>query len=292
MAVEIRAAGVEKEMNRIIKLSEFESRSEAVPRPTADWGGWTTVSRDPRKNLENAIAAFKDRKVHEDDFLLFANFEGERGLFVDVGANMGFSAISFRNVNSTMRIMSFEILPVLRGVLELLRERVSNFDFRMCGISDHDGVAELFVPVFDDLLCTPLASLHRAAFTPTHRLAEWKLFTGQDDFELLQLPVELATLDRFALAPEIIKIDVEGGEMAALRGMERTLATWRPLVMCEKGLDEAFVEWLVMRGYRRYAYVKDKNGLWEFPAGDALPLNVIFVHESRTDEVRRRGVSI
>ncbi len=277
---------------KIITMEQFESRTDEGPRQTANWGGWTTVSRDPTKNFENVLSDFKGRKVHEDDFLLFANFEGESGLFVDVGANMGFSAISFRNVNSTMDVLSFEIIPILKSVLTLVRDRVPRFEFRMCGISDHSGSATLYIPTAGDLLCTPLASLNLETFATDNRLSDWKKFTGQDEFELLELPVEIATLDELALIPSIVKIDVEGAELAALRGMERTLNTWHPIVMCEKGLDQAFIEFLATLNYRRYAYVPSKNALWEFPPGDNLPLNVIFVHESRADYVRQHGVEL
>ena len=48
-------------------------------------------------------------------------------------------------------------------------------------------------------------------------------------------------LDDLNLAPAIVKIDVEGVELPALRGISRTLAACRPLLMIEKNDDLRFV---------------------------------------------------
>jgi len=50
-------------------------------------------------------------------------------------------------------------------------------------------------------------------------------------------PVEVLTIDRLAresgINPRFIKIDIEGGELEALRGAEEVLLTARPSVLCE-----------------------------------------------------------
>jgi FkbM family methyltransferase len=54
-------------------------------------------------------------------------------------------------------------------------------------------------------------------------------------------------------APQLIKIDVEGGESAVLAGAERLLSERRPVIICEVHHLEAarwIEEWLPARGYR------------------------------------------
>ncbi len=100
-------------MLKHIGLSEFSSRAGDDTHFTSNWGGWTALNRDPQQDYGNVRNAFSDKTVHEDDFLLFHAFDGEPGLFVDVGANMGFSATSLRNVNKTFAVLPFEVVPFL-----------------------------------------------------------------------------------------------------------------------------------------------------------------------------------
>jgi FkbM family methyltransferase len=54
-------------------------------------------------------------------------------------------------------------------------------------------------------------------------------------------------------APQLMKIDVEGGETAVLAGAERLLAEHSPVIICEVHHAEAarwIEEWLPTRGYR------------------------------------------
>jgi hypothetical protein len=57
------------------------------------------------------------------------------------------------------------------------------------------------------------------------------------------------------IAPTLVKVDVEGLEFEALRGLERTLRRYRPAVLCE-----LTAEWVRGRG-------ADPNDLLAFMAG-------------------------
>jgi FkbM family methyltransferase len=51
-------------------------------------------------------------------------------------------------------------------------------------------------------------------------------------------------------APDVVKIDIEGAEVAAIRGARRTLAQHRPLLLCAlHGTNQAFVGAVVELGY-------------------------------------------
>jgi FkbM family methyltransferase len=68
--------------------------------------------------------------------------------------------------------------------------------------------------------------------------------------------VSSISLDKFIARgnppPQLMKIDVEGGEIAVLSGAERLLAKHKPLIICEVHHAEAarwIAEWLPARGY-------------------------------------------
>lgn len=47
------------------------------------------------------------------------------------------------------------------------------------------------------------------------------------------VPIRLTTLDRFALSPALIKLDVEGHEVRALRGARETILRSKPVLVVE-----------------------------------------------------------
>ena len=80
------------------------------------------------------------------------------------------------------------------------------------------------------------------------------------------IDVEAITLDDFGrknALPDLIKVDVEGGEAAVLRGSERIFATKRPLLICEVHDDDSSREvsrWLLERNYS-FAWLEDTPNL-------------------------------
>ena len=92
---------------------------------------------------------------------------------------------------------------------------------------------------------------------PVGKLAAGRTaITGAPDGVKL-VPGDSVLLQR---AVDFIKLDVEGMELQALAGLERTIARWRPRISIEvdDGNVSAFKEWLVRhhyaseRTYRRY----------------------------------------
>lgn len=74
----------------------------------------------------------------------------------------------------------------------------------------------------------------------------WSTLEQQDRWAVETVEIELTTVDaeveRLGLRPTLVKIDVEGHELAVLTGMQATLEL-RPAVLCEVGVaDPALVE--------------------------------------------------
>jgi len=119
---------------------------------------------------------------------------------IDVGANRGYYAWALAGVAATVE--AFEPNPVLaRFAQTKLGSRVRLHEV---ALSDHEGVATLYVP-------------RRASGLSLHIIGNLGNVYAQDSVD--QIQVRLATLDSYGLENVgFIKIDVEGSEMEVLAG--------------------------------------------------------------------------
>jgi FkbM family methyltransferase len=167
-------------------------------------------------------------------------------VFLDVGANIGFfSVIGARLVGPRGKVLAIE--PVPENVQCITANaRINGFDnveTIAAAAGAEDGAGRLFVADHsggatlsaDDMPPDLVDTMTVPVLTIDHLVESGRLKT-----------------------PDLVKIDVEGTEMAVLNGMTRTFATHRPLVVFEvddmertraeaKFSDIAY--WLEGRGY-------------------------------------------
>jgi FkbM family methyltransferase len=147
---------------------------------------------------------------------------GQRVL--DIGANWGlFTARLAKLVGPAGRVDAFEPHPAHAATLRAVAARMPGVDVHMTALSDHDGEAELVIPLDDGTPLTALASLGGPAAPGT--AAEQRV------------PVPLRRLDDVLgeghPPVDVVKCDVEGHELEVLRGGERTLRRGRPALVLE-----------------------------------------------------------
>ena len=152
--------------------------------------------------------------LHEPEIALLPLLGGSNGLAVDVGANKG--VYLYHLCRQFQRVVAFEPLPQMASFLA--GAAPPNAEVRRVALSDRVGEAEIRLPRgFNEL-----ASLERG------NLGE------VPDAEVEIHPTPLATLDSLELGPVgLVKIDVEGHELAVLDGARRTLARSRPTILIE-----------------------------------------------------------
>ena len=161
---------------------------------------------------------------------------------LDVGANAGQSALEFARLRSDAKVVSFEANPDNLTDLDLVRRVLGQrYTYHHVALSDQCGSGRLYVPVVGNTPVPGEASLQPELFGEFSKVVDY--------------PVPLRTLDSFELAPHFVKIDVQGAELAALRGMARTLERYRPALLIEPGADfEKVRQFLENAGYSLYAY--------------------------------------
>lgn len=139
-------------------------------------------------------------------------------IVVDVGANIGYYSLLFCScVGKAGHVYSFEPVPKLASALcnnvELNRfEQITLSDL---ALSDHDGEARFYVGPDDNSGLSSLRPPRESSDTLDVRLARFDGFFTQDK------------------KISLIKIDVEGAELAVLRGMQDYLRSHRPYILLE-----------------------------------------------------------
>ena len=158
------------------------------------------------------------------------------GLFLDVGANDGISALSFRRFSRDYRILSLEPNALLEPALKKLKNSDPYFDYAIIGAGSSSERMKFFVPVYKNIILHTFTSADH-----DHVLkAITKSFGASvvSEVEIKAIDCDIVAIDSLNLNPTIIKIDAEGLDYAVLQGLVATLDRTRPLIVVEIGSDE------------------------------------------------------
>ena len=162
----------------------------------------------------------------------------------DLGANIGYiSLLLARRAGAAGRVYAFEALP---SNLERLRFNLALNGLEQRVVVVPGAVGDTSLPV-------------RFFVGPSGGTGKMEGSAGRQE---LDYPGEISVpgiiLDEFVYRdgnppPQVVKIDIEGGEILALPGMRRILAEARPVVLLElHGPQAAQVAWEILQvcGYR------------------------------------------
>lgn len=186
----------------------------------------------------------------DDEFKLLRRFD-RLGVVVDIGGNYGQSIISIRRNAQPAKIITFEPISNLSDRLSALYAGDPSVEIRNFALSDAPGELTLYIPKYKYAVLDGLASLEKDEVTAW--LANPAFFWNFKPQHLIIMEnvVPVMTLDSFGLAPDVVKIDVQGVELAVVRGGIATFRQHRPLAIVEAPCDElvaTFAE-LGMRAY-------------------------------------------
>jgi FkbM family methyltransferase len=239
------------------------------PRRSAadESGGGADRAENGRSPLRSAFVAAFERvlprvaarlramhhlRVGEPELRLVPTLSMPDRISVDVGANRGVYAIAM--ARHARGVLAVEPNPELARFLRRALPR--RCTVLCCALSDESGVAALRIPLIAGQEETYLASLHHE---------------GEGPARVVEVP--LKRLDDCVDGPVgLIKIDVEGHELAVLRGADRVLREYGPNLLIEAeerhrpGAVASITSFLADYGYR--GLFRDGSRLWQVEAFD------------------------
>lgn len=162
----------------------------------------------------------------------------------DIGANIGYlSMMLARQVTNSGKVFAFEALPENQERFAV-NLKVSGFSDRVqlirAAVVDKTGVVQFQIG--------PSGGMGKAAGS-----------AGRQEYSYAKsIEVQAISLDDFVLIqgntpPQVVKMDIEGGEVMALPGMVQVLQQFKPLMMLElHGPESARAAWNILTdaGYR------------------------------------------
>ena len=206
---------------------------------------------------------------------------------MDLGAHIGSIFSTVHRLDSSIKIIAVEANP---SKAQSLKERFAYCTLHDCALGDAGGQIDFYID--------PEATGYNSPE---------KSDTGHQQ----TISVEIKKLNDLVSgeAPDVIKIDIEGAELSALRGGAEVIAAHRLTIMFEStdtavntlGYSaELLWEWLSEMGYDvftpdRLAHDAAPLELASFLDSHAYPmrtLNYFAVHQSRQTEIRERARNI
>ena len=176
---------------------------------------------------------------------LYGNFVRSGDLVFDVGAHVGDRVASFRRLGA--RVVAVEPQPAMVRVLKLLYGRSRSVSIEAMAVGREQGTALMMINTDN-----PTVSSISAAFIAAARDAPG--WISQRWTERLNVPV--TTLDAMIArygAPTFIKLDVEGFEAEALRGLSRAVpALSFEFTTIQREVGLACIERCSALGYSRF----------------------------------------
>jgi FkbM family methyltransferase len=191
----------------------------------------------PRQSQTSTEIYVSNANVDWGSEAVFARFANRERDFLDIGAHIGYYAAYLSPL--VRRAYAFEPdprnLPGLRENATLSR----NIDVVEMAVSSRNGVADFF----------------------TGRSSSTGSLNDQGGSAIT---VPMTTIDAFVAAhPDIdvglIKTDIEAHDLEALRGMEKTVAEFQPLILTECEMSAELKQLCSRWNYGIFAFIKEKK---------------------------------
>lgn len=212
-------------------------------------------SRATDDAVDATLHQFTTHTVHDTDFAAMRDVPwlGDAiKTVVDAGANRGQTIASILAILPGATIHSFEANPFFFSILEKIRAVTGpQVHVYHSGLGDRDAVLPFYIPSVNGEEFLEEATLCLDIFDKPWVKSRYE---ARGTIQLKTIEVEIRKGDDFALAPDLLKVDVEGFELPVLTGFAHTIGLHQPVLLVENSDYHNVTAYLAPLGYRAYQY--------------------------------------
>jgi FkbM family methyltransferase len=206
------------------------------------------------------------RKREPRTMALFANLVNAGDVVFDIGSHIGYVGMYLSWLAGDRgRVYCFEPSPLNLAYLDVNVANCVRHNIQVVRAAAGDHVGE--VPFFMENMTG-----QNSTTVPEFCGLESNSRLNGLDFQYESCTVPMVTADSLGQEPNFVKIDVESGELAVLKGMERVIRTARPRIMVETASNSAALRLLADAGYIVHAH-RECN-VFAIPKEDAHGLSI------------------
>lgn len=194
-------------------MSIIQSVEDAVKRTAVGtrWGRALSRARRHLNYLQSTPSTLGTVANDELALDLTIGLCRDQRVFLDIGAHIGSVLADVLMVTSQIEVIAFEAVP--EKAINLVR-RFPQIVVHQCAVGNSEGEVPFFI--------VPTAS----GFSSLSRTTD-----------AIEINVPMRRIDTLVNHADVIKIDVEGAELGALRGATQLICNSRPVVMFESSFD-------------------------------------------------------
>lgn len=249
------------------------------------------INRTYKKRLEDDFFMFLNPTEHiQQQLFWYGYYEKELGdllkkiikptdVFIDVGANIGYFSLLVAHRFSSAKVISFEPVADLYKKMNdnITLNSIKNIITENTAAGEVSGEREIFVSAPDNL---GMSSFHKPENysgykekTKVVAIDEWFKSSG------------LSQID-------IVKLDIEGSELAALKGMKEILQNFKPFLIIEINPETLSMfnlqpsdiyDFLQHEGFKQFLISENARLKQSDQTEKGQTMNVLFAHQDRME---------
>ena len=220
------------------------------------------IESNPRINLiiYNNISLFKLFLPHEKDYygikLLINNKKNDS--IVDVGGNLGISAMGFRKLGFINKIYLFEPNKYLfkNFIKKKLVKNYKNIHAFNFALGEKNEIKNFYYPYYKN------SCLHYfCSFNKNYIKNSLRITFKKKKFKIINKPISIVKFDEMNINYKIklIKIDVEGYDFEVLKGMKKNIKKNKPIILVEFNKNNFFKIKKFLKEYKAWVFFYQKK---------------------------------